>query len=261
MSDAHIAANPREIHSGVNMSDNFRRVAEEVLAADAKPAAVFLNGDCAFQFGLKDDYRQVAGLLDPLRKAGLPLHLGMGNHDDRAQFADVLATYRPDDRPVEGRYVAVVAAERANWFLLDSLKATNETPGELGAAQLKWLATALDEHRNKPAIVLCHHNPIAAGGTAKGASGLLDTAALFEILEPRKHVKSLIYGHTHAWSVGRRKGIHLVNLPPTSYLFSPGHPIGWVSAKLAKDGLSLTLHTLDKTHAENGKSVDLKWPA
>src|SRR5262249_45501064 len=149
--------------------------------------------------GLKEDYRQVAALLDPLRKAGLPLHLGMGNHDDRAQFAEGLAAYRPEERPVAGRYVAVVAAERANWFLLDSLKTTNESPGELGAAQLAWLAKALDAHATKPALVLCHHNPLS--GAAQGGSGLIDTAALFDALEPRKHVKALFYGHTHAWSV------------------------------------------------------------
>ena len=70
----------------MNMTDNFRRVVDEVVALDVQPAAAFLNGDCAFHLGLKDDYHHVAQLLDPLRKAGMPLHLGMGNHDDRAQF-------------------------------------------------------------------------------------------------------------------------------------------------------------------------------
>ena len=104
---------------------------------DVKPAAAFFNGDCAYLHGLKDDYRQLAPLLDPIRKAGLPLHLSMGNHDDRTEFADVLADYRPEERPVEGHYVAVIPAERANWFLLDSLKKTNDTPGELGMPQIE----------------------------------------------------------------------------------------------------------------------------
>lgn len=259
LSDSHVAADPDEINSGVKMSANFRRVVDEVVALDVKPAAAFLNGDCAYQYGLKDDYRQLAGLLDPIRTAGLPLHLGMGNHDDRIQFADVLATYRPEERPVEGRYVAVIAAERANWFLLDSLKVTNETPGELGATQLGWLAKALDAHRDKPAIVLCHHNPNSTGIAVKPGGGLIDTSALFDVLEPRKHVKALVFGHTHVWFVGRYKGIHLINLPPTAYLFQPERPNGWVLATLKEDGLSLVLHSLDKNHAENGKTVDLKW--
>jgi len=259
LSDAHIAANPQETNRGVNMTDNFRRVAAEVAALDVRPAAAFLNGDCAYHLGLKDDYRQTARLLDPLRKAGLPLHLGMGNHDDRTQFAAALAEFRPESRPVEGRIVDVVAAERANFFLLDSLKDTNHTPGELGAAQLAWLAKALDAHAGKPAVIVCHHNPEFNELIHYLAPGLIDTKALFDVLEPRKHVKAMIFGHTHSWFVARYKEIHLINLPPTAYLFQSGRPNGWVLATLKDDGMNLVLHALDKQHAENGTSVDLKW--
>ena len=259
LSDSHVAANPAEINRGVNMTDNFRSVVDEVLALDVKPAAAFLNGDCAYLHGLKDDYRQLAPLLDAIRKAGLPLHLGMGNHDDRAQFADVLSEYRPEERPVEGRYVAVIPAERANWFLLDSLKKTNDTPGELGTSQLEWLGKALDAHKDKPAIVIVHHNPNSTGIAVQSGGGLIDTAALYEALVPRKHVKALLFGHTHVWSIGRYEDIHLVNLPPTAYLFDKERPNGWVLAELKEDGASLTLNALDKHHADHGKTVDLKW--
>jgi Icc protein len=259
LSDSHVAANPREINRGVNMTDNFRRVVDEVLALDVKPAAAFLNGDCAYLHGLKEDYRQLAPLLDPIRKAGLPLHLGMGNHDDRAQFAEVLADYRPEERPVEGRYVAVITAERANWFLLDSLKKTNDTPGELGAAQIEWLGKALDAHKDKPAIVVLHHNPVTDPRYLIPPSGLLDTSALFELLVPRKQVKALVFGHTHIWSIAQEQGIHLINLPPTAYLFQKERPNGWVLADLKEDGMKLTLSALDKHHADHGKTVDLKW--
>ena len=259
LSDSHVAANPAEINRGVNMTDNFRRVVDEVLALDVKPAAAFLNGDCAYLHGLKDDYRQLAPLLDPIRKAGLPLHLGMGNHDDRAQFADVLAEYRPEERLVEGRYVAVIPAERANWFLLDSLRKTNDTPGELGVAQLEWLAKALDAHKDKPAIVVVHHDPVTTVKNLFPVSGLLDTSALFDVLVQRKQVKALIFGHTHNWSVGRYQDIHLINLPPTAYLFQKERPNGWVLAELKEDSVRLTLYALNKHHADRGKTVDLKW--
>jgi len=260
-SDAHIAANPKEMSRGVNMTDNLRRVVDEIVALDVKPALAFLNGDCAYLHGLKEDYHQVASLLEPLRKAGMPVHLGMGNHDDRPNFAEALATYRPEARPVEGRVVDVIASERANWFLIDSLKKTNETPGELGAAQLAWLGKALDAHADKPAIIVCHHNPDFTIFMQQMAKGLEDTSALFDVLEPRKHVKAMVFGHTHSWFVARWKEIHLINLPPTGYLFQPDRPNGWVSAILKEDGLNLVLHALDKKHAENGTTVDLKWRA
>lgn len=261
LSDVHVAANPAAMERGVNMTDNLRRVVGEVAALDVPPAAAFVNGDCAYHLGLKEDYHQVARLLDPLRKAGLPLHLGMGNHDDRKRFAAALSEYRPESRPVEGRIVDIIPARRANWFLVDSLKETNHTPGELGQAQIDWLAKALDAHADKPAIILCHHNPDLIQFLSLLAKGLIDTPALFDVLVPRKHVKALIFGHTHAWFVGRYKGIQMVNLPPTSYLFQPNRPNGWVLATLKDDGMQLVLHALDKHHPENGTTVDLKWRA
>ena len=238
LSDAHVAADAVKIDRGVNMTDNFRRVVAEVLAEETKPAAAFLNGDCAYRYGLTDDYRQLATLIDPLRMAGVPLHMGMGNHDDRQQFAAALADYRPRERPVEGHYVAVIPSERANWFLLDSLQHTNQTPGELGTPQLEWLGKALDAHTDKPAIVLCHHNPDLLSLVPRLAKGLMDTLPLLTVLEPRKHVKALVFGHTHVWFTARYKQLHLVNLPPTAYLFQEGPPNGWVSAALKDDGMA-----------------------
>jgi Icc protein len=259
LSDVHIAADARMAERGVNMTDNLRRVVAEVAAWDARPTAAFVNGDCAYHLGLKDDYHQVARLLDPLRKAGLPLHLGMGNHDERKHFAEALAEYRPEAQPVEGRVVDVIPSKRVNWFLLDSLKDTNKAPGELGKAQLDWLAAALDAHADKPAIILCHHNPDITNLMLMFGKGLIDTSALFDVLAPRKHVKALVFGHTHAWFVANYKNIHLINLPPTAYLFQPKRPNGWVAATLKEDGMQLVLHALDKHHPENGDTVNLKW--
>lgn len=261
LSDAHIAANPKAIERGVNMSDNLRRVVAEIGELPVRPAAAFLSGDCAYHLGLKEDYSQVVKLLDPLRKLGFPLHLGMGNHDDRAGFAAAASEYRPQSRPLEGRVVDVIASGRANWFLLDSLLKTDSTPGELGHAQLAWLAKTLDAHADKPAIIVCHHNPDYNELLRLLGKGLIDTTALFDVLVPRKHVKALIFGHTHSWFVARYQDIHLINLPPTAYLFEPSRPNGWVAATLKEDGMNLVLHALDKHHPENGNTADLKWRA
>lgn len=260
ISDTHVAANPDEMSRGIKMTDNFRRVAEEIVALDVQPAFGIINGDCAYLHGLKNDYEQFAKLVDPLRTAGLPLHLGMGNHDDRGTFADVLAAFRPEHPPVAGRIVQIVPADRANWFLLDTLRKTNDTPGELGSDQIEWLGKALDEHDKKPAIIVMHHNP-AFDLTAKLTGGLIDTSALLAALKPRKHVKALIYGHTHDWRFVERDGIHLINLPPTAYVFEPSRPNGWVSVELRDDGATFNLHALDKDHPEHNKPKELKWRA
>lgn len=260
VSDTHVAANPDETSRGIKMTDNFRRVSEEILGLNTQPALAIVNGDCAYLHGLKKDYEQFAKLIDPLRTSGLPLHLGMGNHDDRGTFAEVLAALRPEHPPVTGRIIEVIPAERANWFLLDTLRKTNDTPGELGAEQVEWLGKALDEHDRKPAIVIMHHNP-ALDAAAKLTGGLIDTLALLDVLRPRNHVKALVYGHTHDWRFTERDGIHLINLPPTAYVFAAGRPNGWVTVDLRDDGATFNLHALDKNHPEHNKPRDLKWRA
>ena len=109
----------------------------------------------------------------------------------------------------------------------------------------------------KPAIVVVHHNPGISGNM-----GLKDTVAFFEVIRPRSQVKAYVYGHTHTWKVERQdNGIHLINLPPTSYVFTAGYPSGWVHARLGKKGMQLELHCVDRSHKDHGQVVDLPWRA
>jgi len=158
-SDTHIAADPAKIAREINMTDHLTRVASEVLALPRRPAGVFVNGDCAYNQGEPDDYQQFTWLLEPLRVGGLPLHLALGNHDQREHFWAALPPKDPAKRPVANKQAALVKSAKVNWFILDSLDTTLATPGSLGAAQLAWLAKSLDANRRKPAIVVLHHNP------------------------------------------------------------------------------------------------------
>jgi hypothetical protein len=76
---------------------------------------------------------------------------------------------------------------------------------------------------------------------------------------PRTQVKAYIYGHTHTWHRKEHEGIHLINLPPTGYVFTPGHPHGWVQAHFQESGAQLQLSCLEKRHKANGEEVNLKW--
>lgn len=257
LADPHLAADRGLVMRGVNMTEHFTTVAGELLALPERPAGVFILGDCAYNSGQAGDYRLVVDLLQPVRAAQMPVHLTVGNHDDRERFWDALPQEKAAQRPVADRQVALLRTERANWFVLDSLEKTLSTPGLLGKAQLDWLAGALDANPDKPALVLIHHNPGLSGNI-----GLKDTAALFEILRPRKQVKAYIFGHTHAWNVGQdESGIHLINLPPVGYVFSPGLPEGWVHAILECAGIQLELRCVDHTHKSHGQVVKLEWRA
>lgn len=255
-SDTHIAADTSKVVRGINMAAHFRAATQEVLALPERPAAFFLTGDCAYNSGESDDYFQFVALLDPLRADGLPLHLALGNHDHREHFWAALPPKDAAKLAIADRQVALIKSPHVNWFMLDSLEVTLQTPGLLGQGQLQWLARALDANRRKPAIILVHHNP----GTREKIGGLKDTEALLEIIRPRRQVKAWIFGHTHMWRTDQDEtGLHLVNLPPIAYIFRPDDPAGWVHAITRRDGMKLELRCIDTTHKAHGQVVDLKW--
>lgn len=255
LADTHIAAEAAKVNKSVNMTDHLAAVSKQVLTLSKRPAGVFVVGDCAFSQGEPGDYAQFTKLLEPLRADGMPVHLTLGNHDHRENFWAGIAAEKNVKRPVADRQVAMLRTELVNWFVLDSLEKTSQTPGALGADQLKWLVETLDANSTKPAVVLVHHNP-----GLEGNLGLKDTILLWEILRPRKQVKAWVYGHTHNWRIAQDdSGIHLINLPPTSYIFRDGDPAGWVQVTTHGNGMKLELHSLDAQHKSHGQIVDLKW--
>jgi 3',5'-cyclic AMP phosphodiesterase CpdA len=255
--DPHIAADRDLVHLDTRMADNLARIVAAVADLEPRPAGLLLDGDAAYNKGEPGDYRLLAELLRPLADAGLPVHITLGNHDDRENFRAGLARAAAGS-PLVSRHVAVVEANRANWFLLDSLDRVNATPGTLGEEQVAWLARALDARPGKPALVVVHHNPLWTLPADK-RPGLVDTERLFGVLVPRKQVKAVFFGHTHRWQRDRHEGIHLVNLPPVGYVFAKDQPSGWVDVRLRPGAAVLALHALNPQHPQNRETVELAW--
>lgn len=256
LSDTHLSADPALVARKINMTEHFEQVSRELLALSDPLNAVLISGDCAYNSGELKDYAHIAELLRPIRKRGLPVHLTLGNHDHREHFWTTFREESKAPRPLLDRQMALLKTAEANWFVLDSLETTLSSPGLLGTEQLQWLARALDENPVKPAILVIHHNPGLNGGNL----GLKDTLPLFEIIRPRKQLKAYIYGHTHFWNVETdTSGIHLINLPPVSYVFREGQPSGWVHAMLRENGMQLELWSIDPSHPAHHEKHSLEW--
>jgi hypothetical protein len=254
-SDPHIAADATLKNSGVNMADNLAACTRELAAWPVKPAAVIVNGDLAFKSGLPEDYATFGKLIQPVR-ALAPLHLSLGNHDQRENFWQAFPQDATRLNTILQKQASLFSSSRANWFLLDSLDITLATPGELGAAQLDWLAGELAARPDKPAIIVAHHNL----HTTSAVAGIKDSAALEKIFAQHPQVKAFIFGHTHNWSIETHaSGVHLINLPPTGYVFKSGRPSGWVRATLARDGMEIELRSLDPKHPEHAQVKQLQW--
>ena len=267
LSDTHIHADAGFVsRNETNLSENLRRVVAEVLAEKDSLDGVLIDGDCAFNVGLPGDYEQFAKLLAPLIEAKLPIHMTMGNHDDRGPFFQAFADQQAKNPPVESKHVAMVESRVANFVFLDSLRFVNKVEGEFGEAQLAWLDRMLAANPDKPTLLIGHHNPqvVPAGEVPADQpvkiTGLIDTDPFFQLIANRPQAKAYVYGHSHNW--GHKpddSGFHLINLPPTAYVFDLARPNGWVKATISATDITLELSALDKAHPEHGKVQTLAW--
>jgi 3',5'-cyclic AMP phosphodiesterase CpdA len=258
LSDIHINADRKLIHkTNISMWDHLQQASDEILALPQPPSMVLINGDCAYNSGRAEDYATVLDALKPLRAAGLPVHLGLGNHDDREHLKAAFEHDPACAADLADRRIMRLELPAADWYVLDSLRKTASIPGELGAPQLEWLRQSLDARANRPAAVMLHHQPDER--PPDKASGLTDTKPFLDILEPRKQVKAVLFGHTHVWKHWERDGLHLINLPTSAYVFDSKQPAGWVDAHLTERGLSLQLHAITPEHSSDGELLELNW--
>lgn len=259
LSDTHIPADRTTVTRDVNPVDNFRAITKEVISSPDLPAAMIVSGDCVHLHGKPEDYKTLIEELSPTREAGIAVHLVMGNHDERDAFLEACDWARPrkDDRPVPKKQVSVIESPKANWFLLDSLIRPNYTPGKFGTEMLEWLGKELDKRKDKPAVLVAHHN--LENDDNEDSNGLVDSGAFWKTIIGRPQVKAYVYGHTHVWKTQVRKGVHLVNIPATAWKFLSSEPTAWVCAKLREDGMSLHLRSLHASHRHHGQRLELNW--
>lgn len=256
LADTHIAADSKAVARGQVMARNLEAVIAGILEQPTLPRAAFFNGDLAFLDGQSGDYQTLVELLKPLREAGIPLHLTLGNHDDRDNFRASLGVEAPGSPDLMLKHVAVVPAAGHRFLLLDSLDAVNVTPGKIGTDQLGWISRIIDAEPQVPVIVLVHHN------LGANAASLTDQAALLEALRPRRQVKSVLFGHTHVWeNQVDESDLHLVNLPAIAYPFASNQPLGWCRLSLTPASASLELHCVGGNRDEDGQRIELPWRA
>ena len=256
LADTHIAGkeDARGLH-GTVMFDNLNRVIDEILLEQPLPAGAIINGDCAHLLGFEADYKTLRRALERLIKRGVPVHMTMGNHDNRSPFYAALVEQAPETKLVEGKHVAVLNVGPANLFLVDSLMKVNVTMGEIGSEQIDWLDKALKQNDDKPAIVIGHHNP---QGEQTRINGIKDTEAFLNTLHAHPHVQSYFYGHTHDWKLTKSPaGVNLINQPPVAYVFNKSRPNGWVRMTISDQAINLELRALNANHDQHGERHEL----
>jgi Icc protein len=231
-----------EDHEWVNMADCLTEAAKSVLALNPRPAHLIVNGDCALSNGKESEYKEFLRLVEPIRAAGITVHVTIGNHDNRENLWKLLPFLKREQMGVQA---GVIELPHANLVLLDSGKR-----GVLGEEQLDWLAKELDQRADKPALIFGHYNPYPNRGIRPN-KGMRDGASLLKLLAERKHARGYFYGHTHEWQYDQRDHLHLINQPAVSYYFGKGHAHGWVDMKLSETTAELELQCIDPKHKQH----------
>ena len=259
LADTHVSADPNQDYPGtkwpgspvkegehewVNMADCLARTAKSIISLNPRPAHLIINGDCAHSRGTEAEYMEFLRLVEPIRAAGITIHVTIGNHDNREKLWKLLPFLKKEQL---GVHAGVIELPHANLILLDSGR-----KGILGEKQLKWLAQELDGRTNKPALIFGHFNPYPNRGV-RPIKGMSDGSALLKLLAKRKHARAYFYGHTHEWQQDRRGHLHLINQPAVSYYFGKGHAHGWVDMKLTKTSADLKLHCINLKHPQHGE--------
>jgi 3',5'-cyclic AMP phosphodiesterase CpdA len=252
LSDTHLAADPADSFRGFKPFDNLQQIVADAIAS--APQAAIINGDAARLAGQAADYQQLQQLLAPLA-ALAPIGIGLGNHDDRANFRQVFSTPGEHFQAQEGvdRHVLVLEHPLVRVIVLDSLLYVNQVAGLLGKSQRQWLARFLTGADDRPTVLFVHHTL----GDADGE--LLDADRLFALVEPHWNVQAIFYGHSHRYHIERHGRLHLVNLPACGYNFDDQQPVGWVDAQFQANGCQLTLHAIGGNRQDDGKPVQLAW--
>lgn len=257
LNDTHIGEDQAREHPH---PANLRAAVAYLLELPTRPSAAIINGDLAMSVGTPGDYRNFKHLIEPLREAGMPLYLTLGNHDDRDEFLRHFGDLASASQLADHRYNGILELPQARLVLLDSLKETPASPGRLGEEQIAWLLAEIDRQPAKPVVLLAHHNPRLGGDAAHFPGGLEDTEALWSELVPRKQVKGYIHGHVHDWSLGMHFGIHIINALASSMVANKAVSTnGWTMATFGADGVELKLHTYLPDHPWNGERKWLYW--
>lgn len=205
LSDPHLTVGP--LASGP--ATGLFGALQTVLSLDPRPTAVVITGDLA-DHGDLASYEQLAGVLDGFP---LPLHLGLGNHDDHDTALQVFGGTRFLAGGDTGHYV--VDHPGASIVMLDSAQPGRHA-GHLGTAQLDWLAATLNRRTTVPVLVCLHHPPVPVGIPVLDEIRLENSDDLRDVLAGRNQPLRVLTGHVHRHITAQFAGT-IVSIAPSTY--------------------------------------------
>ncbi|MEL6960489.1 MAG: phosphodiesterase [Pseudomonadota bacterium] len=199
LTDLHLKARGGTI-IGLDPVTRFEEALQAATSAHPDAAAVILTGDLTHS-GRVEEYEV---LRDVLRTCPSPVHLMLGNHDNRATFRSVFPKH-----PVtpDGHVQQVIDLGGHRLILLDTFDDAPDPPhaGRLCDRRLAWLKAALDGADGRQPVVFAHHPPMTVGIAGMDPIRLTNGETLLSLLAPTS--AHLVCGHLHRTVSGVARGV------------------------------------------------------
>ncbi len=175
---------------GINPISRFKKALESIKKHHSNSDFVVITGDLSDKGSVKS-YEILKEAIDSFP---IPIHLILGNHDNRSNFLKVFPEYENSNKFVQ----YLKEYDDRVFIFLDTLAKKN-TGGKLCKKRFKWLKDRLKENSSKPLYIFMHHNPIESGMYLfdDGGWGLEKRDKFWELLEKYENIKHISFGHIH----------------------------------------------------------------
>lgn len=208
ISDIHLVAPGHRVYD-LDPAERLRDCVADIMERHSDAAFVIITGDLAHH-GEPAAYELLRSLLQPLQ---MPVHLLIGNHDNRARFQ---ASFPTAPRDENGFIQFSVETPAGRIIGLDTHE-PGVHHGRLCPQRLAWLSERLREADGQPTYIFMHHPPFPVGLKRMDAIALRDSEPLAELLRERGNVRHIFFGHLHRPLSGSWHGIPFSNLPGTNH--------------------------------------------
>ncbi|ARO13816.1 Ser/Thr protein phosphatase [Ketogulonicigenium robustum] len=215
MSDIHLMP-PGGLSMGLDTAARLRKAIETVVQRYDDIDFCILAGDLA-DLGQQGAYEQLQDLLVDMP---VPVHMTLGNHDNRETFLQVFgdAMANPQTRKVD----RVIDVKGYRIIILDTSE-PDLVAGRLSDVQIEWLTARLAEAASQPVIVVMHHHASLLN-THADRIALLAPEAFLQALKTHPDVRQVIAGHVHVTSCAVWQGVPFCTLAGGHY--SVGFDVG-----------------------------------
>ena len=189
--DPHITGpGGRTCGGEVDTIAGLRRAIDTLHGLADRPDCLLVTGDLTDQ-GRPEEYRVLRDLLADVE---IPVHLAIGNHDDRVVMQAELDLPPLQDHGAFVQYC--VEDHPVRLIVLDSASDEHHM-GELCERRLAWLKDRLAEQPEQPTLIAVHHPPFDTGIAFLDGEGPGWAEGLVAALSRSPQVELVVSGHVH----------------------------------------------------------------